>query len=151
MILRTQRSGFTLVELIIVIIILAILAVLAVPQFTSSTTDAKRATLQANLGMLQKAIQYYKVEHDQRYPTARIAEQLTQYTKVNGQASPTKSPPYKFGPYLIKIPENPMATGSVDSDGITVEDDSDPLEIDSSPTTGWKYNETTGEIIPNVL
>ena len=41
--------GFTLIELVLVIVILGILAVFLVPRFTSLTTEARAATVQAAL------------------------------------------------------------------------------------------------------
>lgn len=137
-------------ELIIVIIILGILAALAIPQFSGSTRDAQISTMKADMALVQKAIQRYQVEHDQRFPDTNIADQLTQYSKVNGQSSPNKAPQYKFGPYLVKFPANPLASGSIDADGVNVVDDAGPLTADASPTTGWKYSYVTGEFISNV-
>lgn len=50
-----QKSGFTLIELIIVIVILGILAVVAAPRFVDVSTDAKIATLKGMEGALKSA------------------------------------------------------------------------------------------------
>ncbi|MBI2435525.1 MAG: prepilin-type N-terminal cleavage/methylation domain-containing protein [Candidatus Hydrogenedentes bacterium] len=148
--MQCRCSGFTLVELIIVIIILAIIAALAIPQFTSSTEEAKQAVLDDDLATMQKAIDRYFLEHGENYPDSQIVNQLTQYTRGDGTPNANFGPPFKLGPYLNAIPPNPFASGSVDADGITVVSDNDPLVADASPTTGWKYNSTTGRIIANV-
>lgn len=51
-----QKSGFTMIELIIVISILSILAVFALPRFTNFTSSAKQATKDGTIGSLNSAI-----------------------------------------------------------------------------------------------
>lgn len=163
-----NQGGFTLVELIIVIIILGILAALAIPQFATSTTDAKVATLKGNLAVFRNAINLYYHEHDSNYPGAKkidgsgtavaaadnpvaLINQLTQFTDKMGKTSVSKDAVnFPFGPYMTAIPENPLAVTGADADGFTVTSDVTRLTVDAAPTTGWKYSHQTGQIIPNV-
>jgi general secretion pathway protein G/type IV pilus assembly protein PilA len=68
--LNKDERGFTLIELIVVIAILGILAAIAVPRVTTSLSNAKTNADEANLKILQNAIERYYVEHDQTYPTS---------------------------------------------------------------------------------
>ncbi len=57
------RNAFTLIEVLIVVIIMAVLAATIIPQFSSSTEDAKRSTLEFNLHTIRSQIELYKVHH----------------------------------------------------------------------------------------
>lgn len=53
--MKTQQTGFTLIELVIVIVILGILASFAVPRFADTATDARKATVNALAGSMRSA------------------------------------------------------------------------------------------------
>jgi len=62
-----QRSGFTLIELIVVLAIIATLIAIALPRYQGSVENAKVVALQGNLRALRDSIDRY---HDDkaRYP-----------------------------------------------------------------------------------
>ncbi|NNG66801.1 competence type IV pilus major pilin ComGC [Caldanaerobacter subterraneus] len=66
--LNKDERGFTLIELIVVIAILGILAAIAVPRVTTSLANAKAKADEANLKILQNAVERYYVEHEGKYP-----------------------------------------------------------------------------------
>ncbi|MBL7645542.1 MAG: prepilin-type N-terminal cleavage/methylation domain-containing protein [Candidatus Hydrogenedentes bacterium] len=165
---RKSNQGFTLVELIIVIIILGILAALAIPQFSASTDDAKKATLQGNLAVLRNAISLYYHQHNSVYPGAvdeadgttavkgtdaadALIAQLTKYTNAAGKTSDKQDADFPYGPYLVSMPTNPLSTTDVVTAGgeatVTVTLDEGDLKADGK--TGWLASSKTGKIIAN--
>lgn len=165
---KMSNKGFTLVELIIVIIILGILAALAIPQFSASTDDAKKATLQGDLAVLRNAVSLYYHQHNSVYPGAvdeadgttqvkgtdagdAFVAQLTKYTNAAGKVSDTQDADFHYGPYLVAIPANPLAT----TDSVTAKSEStvevtlDEGTLKASGKTGWLASSKTGKIIAN--
>ncbi|SHE28422.1 competence type IV pilus major pilin ComGC [Alkalibacter saccharofermentans] len=61
--LKRNRKGFTLIELIVVLAILAIIALLAVPRFLTTLEAARVSTDEANARTLESAVQLYYAEH----------------------------------------------------------------------------------------
>jgi general secretion pathway protein G len=168
---KKLQQGFTLVELLIVVIILAILAAIIVPQYASTTTDAKIASLDSTLSNMRAAIDLYYQQHA-AYPggvastgapgtctsavtggavntQAAILEQLAYYTNAAGQACKMQGTDgsFKYGPYLKKdtLPTNPITNSSalvISTTGILgIAGDGAGL--------GWKYDTKSGQFIAN--
>ena len=66
---QLAAQGFTLIELLIVVIIIAILAAIAIPQFANTSNDAQSSALSANLSTMRSAIELYRVQHKNVYPS----------------------------------------------------------------------------------
>jgi prepilin-type N-terminal cleavage/methylation domain-containing protein len=70
--MRTTRSAFTLIELLIVVAIIAILALIAVPNFLEAQTRAKVSRTEADMRSLATAIEAYRVDNN-NYPLPTFA------------------------------------------------------------------------------
>jgi len=135
---RKSQSGFTLVELLIVVIILGILAAVVIPQFNTAAAESKEAALASNLATIRQAIELYKVQHNDTFPTASVVVQLTTGTDVTGAAGT------KYGPYIRNVfPANPI-------DGLSAV--AVPATMPAAPTGagGWVYATGNGEFRANV-
>ena len=61
--LRNNKSGFTLVELMVVVAIIGILATLAIPQYSKFQSKARQSEAKVGLAGLQTAEQTFQTEH----------------------------------------------------------------------------------------
>ena len=113
--MKTRKTGFTLVEILIVVIILGILAAIVIPQFTEASNDARESSLVSNLQTLRSQCELYKVQHLDRYPWyddqggldfAGMNLRLTTKTDNTGAAG------NDFGPYMQDVPGNPFCTNN---------------------------------------
>jgi len=134
---KTNKGGFTLVEILIVVIILGILAAIVIPQFTNASQDARKNSLTSQLQTLRSQIELYKLQHQDNAPNLVGTgwTLLTQKTTSAGAVSTTGT----CGPYLQQVPINPLNSNSaiVNGDGT------------AAPATGkgWVYDYTgTGKV-----
>lgn len=147
------RGGFTLIEILIVVVILGILAAVVIPQFTNASLSARENVLKDELRYLRTQILVYKAQHNDIAPgilndTALDGDgflaQLTQYTDAEGNTSALKTVTHTIGPYLSKMPANPLTEAS----GVkVVVGELTPNEGEAE--IGWLYNPQTLEIIAN--
>ncbi len=150
------RRGFTLIEILIVVVILGILAAIVVPQFSNASRLARENTLKDDVRYLRTQLAVFKAQHFDVAPgypggdssvaptQATFLAQMTHYTNEKCGDSTTASAAYPFGPYLSRMPENPLtnlATIKIVPNGTAM-----PTPDD---TTGWIYKPETLEIIPN--
>jgi general secretion pathway protein G len=153
---RRLARGFSLVEILIVVVILGILAAIAVPKLSNASLISRENTLKEDLRFLRTQIGVYATQHRDVFPgfpagdpnatpTAdTFVNQLTGFSDSGGNLGTDHSDVYKWGPYLSKMPENPvtgMATIKVLAPG-------DAFTPDA--TTGWLYQPSTGTIEPNL-
>jgi prepilin-type N-terminal cleavage/methylation domain-containing protein len=165
---RYATKGFTLIELLIVVIIIAILAAIAIPQFSSSSNDAQESAAMANLTTMRSAIELYRAQHNNLYPSAfpaaggttptctgatpagvagtgtagqeqALIDHLTMFSDANGHTCSVAAPGYIFGPYLRQIPTEPVTNSAV----VTVV--TAPATTPPTATSvGWRFVNTTG-------
>jgi general secretion pathway protein G len=166
---RAAAKGFTLIELLIVVIIIAILAAIAIPQFSSSSGDAQESTMGANLATMRSAIELYRVQHNNMYPSIigtggataaactgaspagtvgagtanqeqALIDQLTMFSDAFGHTCSVAAPGYTFGPYLRAIPVEPVTNSNV----VTVVTAAGTSQPNATTTVGWRFVNTTG-------
>jgi general secretion pathway protein G len=132
----TNRSGFTLVEILIVVVILGILAAIVVPHFANASVDARRSSLTSTLQSLRAQIQFYMLQHGDKPPPLTGADWtvMTEITTYNGKDT---------GPYLATIPTNPV-NGKTEILPVT-SDQVGGASVDT-PDMGFVYNTTNGKI-----
>lgn len=129
--MKTTKSGFTLVEILIVVVILGILAAIVIPQFTEASTEAKFSSLCTDLQTLRSQIELYKVQHNDTPPSfLNFTAQMTGQTDITGAVGTD------YGPYMQKIALNQFNNdATLDNSGVPGDNGG-----------GWEYNETTGQI-----
>jgi general secretion pathway protein G len=150
-----RQSAFTLVELLIVVVILAIIAAVAIPQFSNSAEEARASGLQANLSVLRNAIEYYRVQHANKYPgypsgggaptAAETQNQLLLASQSTGATAAPGTAGYNLGPYIKEaLPANPingLNTILIIADGAAFSA--------ADNATGWIYQPQIGKIRAN--
>ena len=135
-----ERSGFSLLEVVIVVAILAILAAIAIPRMSRGSRGAGDSALRANLSLLRNSVDLFSAEHQGTYPTvANMANQLTQYSNVAGSPQESKDATHIYGPYLRSVPPLPVGARK---GGKTI------AAADANDV-GWIYNQTTGTVTSN--
>ncbi len=165
------QAGFTLVELLIVVIILAILAAIVIPQFSSSTTDAQESALDANLTAMRSAVELFKVQHNNIYPSAvsaatagspacaatvgtgaiNTAQAFMDHLLLASDAaghtcSVSDGTTYRYGPYIRKgIPADPI-TGSA---AVAIPTTTGAPLAPAAATGGWAFDNKSGQIVMN--
>jgi prepilin-type N-terminal cleavage/methylation domain-containing protein len=151
----SSQAAFTLIELLLVVVILGILAAVAIPQFTDSSGEARASNLQTNLAVMRNAIEYYKANHNGKYPgypsaggaptAAEATNQLTQASQANGATAAPGTAGYGYGPYIREqIPTNPINGFNT----IMVVADAAAFPA-ADNTTGWIYHPLTGKVRAN--
>lgn len=152
--MRSTRSGFTLVELLIVITILGIMAMVVVPQFVGASTSSRGVALADQLRIFREQMNLYRAQHQARWPgldgdgtpssdVAAFTAQLTTFTDRKGNTTSAKSSTFCYGPYLPGVPANPISglkTVAIDTGIGTPTPDG---------STGWIYQPATGRLWPN--
>lgn len=104
---RTARA-FTLIELLIVVVIMGVLAAIVVPAVNNSGMTARQSTLVSTVHTLRGQIAVYRLQHGDQLPDLATESAggnhfrpLVEVTTYNG---------FDRGPYLIKVPTNPMTS-----------------------------------------
>ena len=149
-----KRRAFTLVEILIVVVLLGILAATIIPMVANSTMSAKYSALALDLQMLRRYILVYKAQHLEAAPgypdgatgqaptEQAFLDQIMTASKSNGQTAPVGTAGFERGPYLTKIPKNPLnGKNSVHMLG-----NGENFPADGDDSHGWIYKAGTSEV-----
>ncbi len=145
--MRTRKSGFTLVEILIVVIILGILAAIVIPHFTNASEDARESSLRSTLQTLRSQLELYKLQHRDLFPLSTVPldntgnwswDQMTTMTDETGAAGGT------LGPYMQSPSINSLLQGN--SGVQMVADDAAALGATAGAGEGFVFSRATGKI-----
>lgn len=99
-----NRSGFTLIEIMVVIVILAMLAALVGPKLMGRSDDAKITDAKVQIKNIETALKFYKLDNGS-YPSTEQGLGALVAKPTTGQIPKS----YKDGGYLEskKVPKDP--------------------------------------------
>lgn len=129
-----RRAAFTLAELVVVIMIIGILAAVAAPKLLSTTKSATDNGLKQTLGVVRNAIEMYSADNNAVFPGAD-GTQATFYNNLQ--------------PYLRTNAPFPSSLVGAKNNLVRMQTSGQPLTADASPTTGWAYDNVSGQFIAN--
>ena len=119
--MKTKKSGFTLIELMIVVAIIGILAAIAIPKFAELIRKSGEGASKGNLGSIRSSLSIYYGDMEGQYPSQIGALTIA-------------------GKYLSTVPlaktPNYHADTSAEVDGI--------LSAETG-ASGWFYNNVSGD------
>src|ERR1700734_3647825 len=100
---RSQRHGFTLVEIMIVVAIIALLASMAVPNFLRARKRSQAVRILEDLRMLDSAVDQYAVENNKTTGAPSNFTDLRAYLKTGSILYATGADVFgnSYGPFTV--------------------------------------------------
>jgi prepilin-type N-terminal cleavage/methylation domain-containing protein len=157
--------AFTLIEILIVVVILGIMAMIVIPQFSNASHQARENTLKDDMRFLRLQVQVFAAQHrdvppgypggsTSAVPTeADFEAQMTLHTSEDCSTSATSSPVYKYGPYLSRLPINPISNQAgvyVVPNGTAMPAAASLPVMNGGVPYGWIYKPQTQEFMVNL-
>jgi general secretion pathway protein G len=128
-----QRSGFSLIEMVIVILILGIIAAVAAPRMFDTATTAEANTTRQQLAVLRNAIEMYRARSGIYPPNNKLGEAIL---------------PMLNGPFPAP------SVGSARADAAVFYDTNSDVISQAAPNSsqpgGWVYKPANGNLRLNV-
>jgi len=149
-----KEKAFTLIEILVVVVLLGILAVIVLPLVAGSSISAKESALGHALQMLRRFVLIYKTQHlevgpgypdgDTTQAPTELAfiEQMTMSSNPSGQTAAIGTAGFERGPYLMKIPVNPLNNLST----VHILGDAENFPASADNSHGWIYKASTSEV-----
>ena len=149
-----KARAFVLAEILIVVVLLGILAAIVIPAVANSGASARGSALAHDLRMLRRYILIYKSQHLEvspghpngdvtQTPTEQVfVDQFTMSSNTSGQTAAIGTPGYKRGPYLMKIPTNPLNGMNT----VQMLGDGENFPADADNSHGWIYKASTSVV-----
>jgi prepilin-type N-terminal cleavage/methylation domain-containing protein len=107
--IKTNKPGFTIVELLVVIVVIGILAAITIVSYTGISQRAVAASIQSDLANASQKLKMYQVENG-AYPTQFTNDGNGSYcpTPVDTRYCFKTSPGNSFPSYAAKNNTNPQ-------------------------------------------
>jgi prepilin-type N-terminal cleavage/methylation domain-containing protein len=149
-----RARAFTLIEILVVVVLLGILAAIVIPTIASSSTAAKQSALAVDLQLLRRVVLVYKYQHLEvgpGYPNGQATaapteqafiDQATMASNNSGQTAAVGTAGFSRGPYMAKIPVNPLNNKS----SIQMLANGDNFPANGDDSYGWICKPATSEI-----
>ena len=149
-----KETAFTLIEILVVVVLLGILAVVVLPLVAGSSISAKESALAHDLNMLRRFALIYKIQHLEvgpgypdgdttQAPTEQaFIDQMTMASNPSGQTAAVGTPGFERGPYMMKIPINPLNNLST----VQMLGDAENFPANADGRHGWIYKAATSEV-----
>ena len=154
--MKTPRA-FTLVEILIVVVLLGILAAIVIPSVAKSGITARESALASDVSLLRRFVLIYKSHHlevSPGYPNGNptaaptgdvFMEQATLSSNAGGRTASVGTPGFPYGPYLSRLPVNPMNNLST----VQMVSNDTPFPAAADGSHGWIFKPQTGEVRPD--
>jgi serine/threonine protein kinase len=106
-----------------------------------SFQKANESVVMSDLQTMRAQLRLYAAQHNDSWP-ADLANQMTHYTDLKGNVNARYTDTFRYGPYLLAVPENPYTRHNTIT---TVNGKETPYEPAADMNQGWWYNSTTGD------